>query len=241
MEICLILAIIDLSHLALFSSKCLNPFKKPNLDIFCRPVICNLVLNQVFLPLYCLKTTVDYFTEKNSRVYLSFLDCSKAFDRIFHWGLFIKLVNIKVPLCFLLCVMFQYLNMSCTVKWNNVSSRAFDIPTGTKQGGILSPDFFALYMHDLIQILRSSGFGCNMIEICIACIFFADDVVLLSPSRFGLQKLLNICVMYCRKFCLDFNVKKSKVMVIGRKSDEQYSPLLLNGERLEFVNTYRYL
>ena len=191
--------------------------------------------------LYCLKTTVDYFTEKNSRVYLSFLDCSKAFDRISHWGLFIKLINRNVPLCFLLCVMFQYLNMSCTVKWNNVSSRAFDIPTGTKQGGILSPDFFALYMHDLIQILRSSGFGCNMIKMCIACIFFADDVVLLSPSRYGLQNLLNICVMYCRKFCLDFNVKKSKVMVIGRKSDEQYSPLLLNGERLEFVDTYRYL
>ena len=88
--------------------------------------------------------------------------------------------------------------MSCTVKWNNVTSRAFDIPTGTKQGGILSPDFFALYMDDLIQILRSSGYGCQVIQIIIACIFFADDVVLMSPSRHGLQQLLDICMEYCR-------------------------------------------
>ena len=46
---------------------------------------------------------------------------------------------------------------------------------------------------------------------------------------------------YCKKFCLDFNVKKSKVMVIGGKSNDQFSPLLLNGQQLEFVDTYRYL
>ena len=159
--------------------------------------------------IYSLKKTVDYFTKNRSRVYLSFLDCSKAFDRISHWGLFLKLIKQNVPLCFLLSVMFLYLNMSRTVKWNNHLSNVFDIPTGTKQGGILSPDFFAMYMHDLIEILKSSGFGCYVINVCIACLFFADDIVLLSPSRHGLQKLLDICITYCKKYCLYFKVKKS--------------------------------
>ena len=43
--------------------------------------------------IFCLKETVDHFTKKGSRVFLSFLDCSKAFDRISHWGLFIKLIR----------------------------------------------------------------------------------------------------------------------------------------------------
>ena len=90
-------------------------------------------------------------------------------------------------------------------------SSVFDVPTGTKQGGILSPDFFAMYMHDLIDQLKNSGYGTYVIKMCIACIFFADDIVLLSPSRHGLQKLLDICVKYCEKFCLDFNVAKSKI------------------------------
>ena len=46
-------------------------------------------------------------------------------------------------------------------------SSAFDIPTGTKQGGILSPDFFAMYVHDLIEILKSSGFGCLVMQVII--------------------------------------------------------------------------
>ena len=96
-------------------------------------------------------------------------------------------------------------------------------------------------MHDLIQLLKQSGFGCWVIRVCIACIFFADDVVLLSPSRYGLQRLLNICVEYCKTFCLDFNAKKSKVMVIGKPLLTDISPPLLNNLPLEFVSQYKYL
>ena len=114
--------------------------------------------------------------------------------------------------------------------------------SGTKQGGILSPDFFAMYMHDLIELLRASGFGCHVIRMCLAYIFFADDIVLLSPSRYGLQALLNICVSYCKKYCLDFNVKKSKVMIVGKRlSNTDFLPLMLNDTPLEFVSDYKYL
>ena len=120
-------------------------------------------------------------------------------------------------------------------------SNVFDVPTVTKLGGILSPDFFAMYMHDLIQQLKDSGFGTYVINVCISCIFFADDIVLLSPSRHGLQKLLNICVAYCAKFCLDFNVSKSKVMVVGKRLGDDMRSLQLNDASLEYVNEYKYL
>ena len=119
---------------------------------------------------------------------------------------------------------------------------AFDVDTGTKQGGILSPDFFALYMHDLIEKLKACGFGCQVIELVIACLFFADDLVLLSPSRYGLQQLLNICVAYCKEYCLDFNVKKSKVMIIGKlPAETTLTSLFLNNDPLDFVDEYKYL
>ena len=120
-------------------------------------------------------------------------------------------------------VMYLYLNMSCTVKWKKSMSSAFDISNGTKQGGILSPNFFAMYMHDLIEILKACGFGCLVIQLCIACLFFADDLVLCSPSRFGLQQLLNICAAYCKKFCLDFNVKKYKYLGVDLCAGKELS------------------
>ena len=69
-----------------------------------------------------------------------------------------------------------------------------------------------------------------------------DDIMLLSPSHYGLQALLNICVSYCKKHCLDFNVKKSKVMIVGKKSfTHECVPLTVNDTPLEYVTDYKYL
>ena len=80
-------------------------------------------------------------------------------------------------------------------------------------------------------------------EIFIACILFADDMALMAPTRVSLQQLLDICARYCAKFCLNFNVKKSKIMVFGKlsKSVDSVAPLTVNGRILEFVDKWKYL
>ena len=91
-------------------------------------------------------------------------------------------------------------------------------------------------------MLKASGLGCRVKGICIACIFFADDMALISPSRNGLQKLIDISVLFCNKFCLDFNVKKSKIMVFGKTLKEvTFSPLHIHNCRLDYVSQLRYL
>ena len=50
------------------------------------------------------------------------------------------------------------------------------------------------------------------------------------------HSLLDICMDYCKTYCLDFNVKKSKVMVVGKRADTPYFPLLLNNQQMEFVD-----
>ena len=100
-----------------------------------------------------------------------------------------------------------------------------------------------MYMHDLIELLKSSGYGCHVIKTCIACIFFADDMVLLSPSRQGPQKLVDICTSYSKEFCLDFNVSKSKVMIVSdnRVDGLLFWPLLVGESAIEYVSEYKYL
>ena len=98
-------------------------------------------------------------------------------------------------------------------------------------------------MHDLIELLRNSGFGCYVIQKCISCILFADDIVLLSPSRRGLQEMLDVCVAYCKRYCLDFNAKKSQVMVVSKErvDHDNLHPLFVKDAQLEFVSEYKYL
>ena len=118
--------------------------------------------------LFVLRNTIDHFTSRGSDVFVSYLDCSKAFDRISHYGLFCKLMERGIPLCFLLIIIFWHINMSCRVKWGDALSSEFRVPLGTKQGGISSPGFFSLYIDDMVKILRRHGVGCHLIRTFVA-------------------------------------------------------------------------
>ena len=67
--------------------------------------------------LHCLKETVNYYVNNGSRVFCTFLDASKAFDRLVHSGLFIKLMERNIPLVFLDIIMSWYSSLMCRVKW----------------------------------------------------------------------------------------------------------------------------
>ena len=49
-----------------------------------------------------------------------------------------------------------------------------------------------------------------------------------------------MCASYCKKYCLSFNAKKSKVMYFGKKTN-CIAPVLLNNVPLEFVSNWKYL
>ena len=60
---------------------------------------------------FVLRSCVEYYTNHGSNVLVAFLDCSKAFDTVSHFGIFQKLLDRGVPLCFLRIFMYIYLNM----------------------------------------------------------------------------------------------------------------------------------
>ena len=170
-----------------------------------------------------------------------FLDCSKAFDTISHYGIFMKLIDRKVPLCFLKLIMYLYLNMKSRCSWRGSYSEYFDVTSGTKQGGVLSSYIFSMYMDDLIHRLRKSGIGCHIVNLFIACILYADDLCLMAPSRGALQALIDICDDYCKEFCLSFNVKKSKILLFGKHKDCHIADFTIDGKQVEIVHEWKYL
>ena len=82
-----------------------------------------------------------------------------------------------------------------------------------------------------------------MINIFIACLLFADDMSLIAPTREALQKMIDVCAEYCSRYCLTFNVAKTKVMVFGKLSRvvPSLAKINLHGESIEYVNSCKYL
>ena len=165
----------------------------------------------------------------------TFLDALKAFDRLVHSGLFIKLMERNIPMVFLRIIISWYDGLSCRVKWDGQHSQWFCVTAGVRQGGILSPDFYSIYVDSLINILKSSGVGCYIRDMFAAALFYADDMEILSPSIKGLQQLLDICGLYCREWDICLNAKKYKNMYFGKKTEINFG-LKLNGILVEWAH-----
>ena len=73
----------------------------------------------------------------------------------------------------------------------------------------------SLYTDDLITDLKLSRYGANIGNIFAGCLLYADDIVLLSPTCHGLQKLITACEQYGRLWDLKFNSLKSQVQLLA--------------------------
>ena len=83
--------------------------------------------------LHCLRETVTYYVNNDSRVFCTFLDASKAFDRLVHSGLFIKLMVRGIPIRFLKLIISWYSDLRCRVKWADQYSEWFSVTAGVRQ------------------------------------------------------------------------------------------------------------
>ena len=92
------------------------------------------------------------------------------------------------------------------------------------------------------EILNGKG-GCNVGSKRINHIFYADDLILLSPSVKGLQILIDKCNSYFAANFLSLNTQKTKVLFVKPKRVLYYGEpkLYVGTEQLEVVNNFKYL
>ena len=143
-----------------------------------------------------LRESINFANENGSRLYVCFLDVKKAFDCVWHDGLFYKLYNIGIDKAIFKVPQNLYKGMTSCVKFHGCKSDWFPILQGTRQGGVISPFLFLVYFNDLLYELERSGLGICIYNLALSSPTVADDMLVASFSKAGLDGLMRICFIY---------------------------------------------
>ena len=181
-----------------------------------------------------LKEVCSYYVSNNSDVYICLLDASKAFDRV-HYGRMFNLLKIrKIPVLVRRLLLDMYTRQKIQATWNSQVSESFSVQNGVKQGGILSPIIFCIYIDELLIRIRDSGLGCHVGHLSYAGLGYADDVTTLAPNLDAFQSILHICEEFGEEFNVLWNCGKTKCMKIGGVMTPPQRSITLNGTVLKW-------
>jgi len=189
--------------------------------------------------IYCVRSVIDYFVENDTTVNICCLDISKAFDRLSHRCLLYKLLRVNVPLCVVNVLSDWYSKLYSCVRWGGTVSEEFSIKCGVRQGGVLSPLLFSIYVGNILNKL--SKYGCTINGISYGSIMYADDVILQSSSLNELQAMVNLCCKVVKLINLQFNVKKSTCIRVGRQCFKPCKAIMTSNGAISWVNEVNYL
>lgn len=163
------------------------------------------------------------------------MDFSSAFNTIRPNKLLLKLCNLGLNNSLCNWILDFLTNHSQCVKIGEHVSNTIYISTGAPQGCVLSPLLYTLYTHDC-----SASSPTNHI------IKFADDTTVLSlitNNETAYREEIELLAGWCKKYDLALNIKKTKEIIVDfRKPNHPgHSPLYINGEAVDRVNSFKFL
>jgi len=142
-------------------------------NILAIPVRINLALRKVLVVvLLCtlLERLLDILLlAGGSTVNVCLLDLSKAFDKMDHSALYLKLMDRSIPVHILNVLQNWFSLCMPSVKWGSVMSHFYELKAGVRQGGVLSPNLFGIYIDGLVKLVDKTNTVCKIGVLCTVC------------------------------------------------------------------------
>ena len=166
--------------------------------------------------------------------YACFIDFRKAFDSIWHERLFYKLLKINIGGHFYNLIKTLYCSSTCSIRFGGNKTRSLSYSRGVRQGCILSLRLFNLYINNLQYLFQNT-----MSDPFVppnGTKIYADDLIILSRSKKGLQNCLNALSSYCETWMLKIIAKKTKLMTFQKRPRKSFDTNFKIGtEAIEIV------
>ena len=167
-----------------------------------------------------LQETISENLGESGKVFVAYLDVSKAFDRVWIQGLFYQLYQAGLKGKIWRLLYSCYKEFYCKVKINDRFSDWYKMTCGIHQGGFLSLVKYTAFINSLLVILNNSDLCCKIARIPSTPLGYADDMAAATTSKHKIDRVLSIVHVHSCKWRYDLNAKKSAVMVYGESINE---------------------
>ena len=192
--------------------------------------------------MFVLKTLIDKYTNKpGDKLFTCFVDFKKAFDSVILPGMKMKLRDMNINGKFYDIISNMYSKTNLCVRLGDSRTKIFKSNIGVRQGGVLSPSLFKNFITDLPSYLLGCLGPVHVYGNILLCLMYADSIVLFLKSSAGLPQRLNALHCFCKEWCLDLNVSKTKILIFNNVGTLIKDNLFFCNENLECVKHYRYL
>ena len=196
---------------------------------------------------FVLFETIIYSRHCKTRIYVTSIDASKAFDKVDRKKLWIKLLK-KTNQIITRVIMKYYSESKAKIKSNDEISDYFKTSIGVKQGGSLSPRLFAIYLEDALEEISELKLGIQIGTSNMDIIAYADNILLITNNQKNMQRMLNCLKRYGEVNKIKFNPSKTHYMVFNETFSRKNRDLKDNMYKLKFqgdfinkVNEMKYL
>ena len=209
--------------------------------------------------LFTLIETIRLQRHHKRGLHAMFVDIRKAYDRVHRTGLWIRLWECGIKSKMWRIINNLYEDVRSRIRINDSDTDWFNLAEGLRQGCVLSPLLYAIFINSLADTLKEAAANGSILGIKLSVsdqlllLLYADDIVLLAETRDDLQRMADVLARHAREWRYEVNLKKTKYMVFSTGVDGPVTsteskslkaqPITYGAEKhkIEQVKSYKYL
>ena len=181
-----------------------------------------------------LRLWINFAKRKRKKLFIAFIDFSKAYDRVPRGKLFSLLLSLGCGTVMLAALMSMYSVTSCIL-----GTVLITCTIGVRQGSPTSVFLFIIYVDVLIKMIKTRSLPDGFLS-WLHVLMLMDDTVIFATSREQLTMKLKILEEYCTEYGMQVNESKTEFMVInGTPKDRE--TIVLSTLTVKHCTSYVYL
>ena len=188
--------------------------------------------------LFILRSLIEFKIFKKEKLYLQFMDLSKAFDKMVLKNIMVNLWNAEIRgrIWRTILKINEYAKLTVSTPFGNTEE--FTSNEILKQGSVLASTLAAMHIDDINKYFGNENLGTYYGEIKIENLLFQDDIVRFEDNEDGLNKANIILEIFENINKMEFHPLKTKVLKINTKSEKE---IILGTNKIGYVNEIKYL